>query len=277
MRKKYPLISAVLVISSVLIGCSEEKDQKIDATTDLPDVPAETSVPQTEQQPNGNAEVPQTNSNAVPNTIFGLFDTVEAIGAHKCLGTQLLLRKSKRFEELRTAYDWTTIRYDRVGTVSRYADSLHGNHTAPSREDNPVLYDKTAFTAASRHFPYGSLVQVTRLATGKSVIVRVNDCGPFAKHRPFRVLDLSRAAFEVLGDVRRGHLTVRVTFLGLDTAENGAQPGAQSDLTAPVELPPDLRAEAEQIPEKIKIAVEKEEADRKARQEAREREQAAAN
>lgn len=55
--------------------------------------------------------------------------------------------------------------------------------------------------------PFGSMVRVTNLANGKSVVVRVNDRGNFARGR---IIDLSRAAFSTIGNTRSGLIKVKV-------------------------------------------------------------------
>ena len=67
-----------------------------------------------------------------------------------------------------------------------------------------------AMTAAHKTLPFGSMVQVTNPQTGKSVIVRINDRGPYAHGR---TIDLSRAAAEQVGIVSRGHGTVELSLL----------------------------------------------------------------
>ena len=89
------------------------------------------------------------------------------------------------------------------GAVSYYADSLAGNSTASGEP-----YDPSERTAASRTLPFGTVLRVTRPDTGASVIVRVNDRGPFGRRQ--RVLDLSRSAAEAIDMIRRGVVEVHV-------------------------------------------------------------------
>ncbi len=77
------------------------------------------------------------------------------------------------------------------GDASWYAATFQGRLTA-----NGERYDSGALTAAHRTLPLGSHVRVTSLATGKSVVVRINDRGPYVKGR---IIDLSYAAAEALG------------------------------------------------------------------------------
>jgi rare lipoprotein A len=92
------------------------------------------------------------------------------------------------------------------GKASYYHDSLAGNHTA-----NGEIYDPEELTAASRTLPFGSKVRVVRIDTGRDVIVRINDRGPFADHR--RIIDLSRAAAEALDMMVVGVVDVRLEIV----------------------------------------------------------------
>jgi len=94
------------------------------------------------------------------------------------------------------------------GEATYYSDVLAGNHTA-----NGDIYDPGRKTAASRDLPFESIVRVTRLDTGASVLVRINDRGPFGKRR--RILDLSRAAAADLQILQRGFTRVRAEVLVL--------------------------------------------------------------
>ena len=112
------------------------------------------------------------------------------------------------------APDWRAGYVDRPairtlqGRVSYYHDSLAGNSTASGEP-----YDPSAFTAANRELPFGTVIRVVREDTGASVIVRVNDRGPFG--RAHRLLDLSRAAAEELDMISRGVVEVRAEILEL--------------------------------------------------------------
>lgn len=92
------------------------------------------------------------------------------------------------------------------GRVSYYADSLAGHRTA-----NGERYDPAELTCASRDLPFGTRLRVTREDTGASVVVRVNDRGPFGRRT--RILDLSRRAAEELSMIRAGVIEVRVEIL----------------------------------------------------------------
>lgn len=92
-----------------------------------------------------------------------------------------------------------------VGLASYYADRFHGRRTASGER-----YHVRKLTAAHRRLPFGTVVRVTRLKTGASVKVRINDRGPFVKGR---IIDLSRAAAEELGMLRAGVAKVEVRVI----------------------------------------------------------------
>jgi rare lipoprotein A len=93
-----------------------------------------------------------------------------------------------------------------VGTASWYGTELHGSRTASGER-----FDQHAFTAASPSLPIGTRVRVTNLANSRSVVVRINDRGPFAHGR---VLDVSYAAARALCMVWSGTARVRIETLG---------------------------------------------------------------
>lgn len=91
------------------------------------------------------------------------------------------------------------------GSASYYAAKFHGRRTASGE-----TFDNGDMTAAHRTLPFGTLVRVTNPANGASVVVRVNDRGPFTKGR---MIDVSRAAAEQLGLIARGHATVELALI----------------------------------------------------------------
>ncbi|HET6435505.1 MAG TPA: septal ring lytic transglycosylase RlpA family protein [Xanthomonadaceae bacterium] len=115
--------------------------------------------------------------------------------------------------------------YHEVGLASYYGNKFHGRRTS-----NLEVYDMYAFTAAHKTLPLPSFARVTNLANGKSVIVRVNDRGPF---HDGRVIDLSFAAAVKLGVYPRG--TARVDVRGLTAADmlDADRRMANTDDTAP--------------------------------------------
>jgi len=92
------------------------------------------------------------------------------------------------------------------GIASFYGHGFSGKPTASGE-----LFDPQALTCAHRTLPFGTRLRVTNLANGRSVVVRVNDRGPFSKHR---VLDLSESAARALDMIGAGTANVRVEVLG---------------------------------------------------------------
>jgi rare lipoprotein A len=96
--------------------------------------------------------------------------------------------------------------YSKVGSASWYGDAFHGRLTA-----NGEIYDMTHLTAAHPTMPLPSYARVTNQKNGASVIVRVNDRGPFAHGR---IVDLSKRAAEMLDYKHAGVAKVKVEYLG---------------------------------------------------------------
>jgi rare lipoprotein A len=105
----------------------------------------------------------------------------------------------------RTYYPREDFDYDRTGTASWYGSDFHGRRTA-----NGETYDMNALTAAHTTLPMPTIVRVTNLDNGRSVVVRVNDRGPFIDGR---IIDLSRAGARELGFEGQGIARVRVTVM----------------------------------------------------------------
>lgn len=101
--------------------------------------------------------------------------------------------------------------YNVVGIASWYGerDNFHGKHTA-----NGDVFHKDYFTAAHKTLPLPSMVRVTNLSNNKSLIIMVNDRGPFHKNR---IIDLSEKAAEILEYKHKGTAKVRVTYLPFET------------------------------------------------------------
>jgi len=92
------------------------------------------------------------------------------------------------------------------GVASWYGKEFHGKLAA-----NGEVFDMTAYTAAHRKLPLGSLVRVINLSNGKSVQVRINDRGPYVTGR---MLDLSQAAARELGMLEAGTSAVQIEVIG---------------------------------------------------------------
>ncbi|UNE53415.1 septal ring lytic transglycosylase RlpA family protein [Bartonella machadoae] len=95
--------------------------------------------------------------------------------------------------------------YKRIGEASWYGSDFHGRLTA-----NGEIYDMNLLTAAHPTMPLPSYARVTNLANGSSIIVRVNDRGPFMKDR---IIDLSKKAAEILGYASAGVANVKVEYI----------------------------------------------------------------
>jgi len=92
------------------------------------------------------------------------------------------------------------------GIASWYGPGLHGNRSASGE-----IFDQNALTAAHLTLPFGTQVRVTNLSNGQSVVVRINDRGPFTGNR---VIDISKAAAQRIGMTGAGITPVKLEVLG---------------------------------------------------------------
>lgn len=95
--------------------------------------------------------------------------------------------------------------YTETGTASWYGEAFHAKYTA-----NGEVYDMNTLTAAHRTLPLPSIVRVTNLENGRSLVLRVNDRGPFAKNR---IIDISKRGAQLLGFQAQGTAKVKVEVL----------------------------------------------------------------
>lgn len=116
--------------------------------------------------------------------------------------------------------------YDETGIASWYGPGFYGKLTADGE-----LYTAQDLTAAHRTLPMPVNVRVTNLDNGQSLVVRVNDRGPFAKGR---IIDVSERAAKLLGFLERGTAKVRVQYLARADLPNG-QPQPFGVTTPPAE------------------------------------------
>lgn len=98
-----------------------------------------------------------------------------------------------------------TTTYFQEGKASYYSSALHGRKTASG-----AIYHKDKFTAAHKHLPFGTKVRVTNKDNGKSVLVSINDRGPFVKKR---IIDLSHCAARELGMLHAGISNIQLEVL----------------------------------------------------------------
>lgn len=97
-------------------------------------------------------------------------------------------------------------RYDEAGMASWYGADFHGRKTS-----NGEVYDMMGLSAAHRTLPMPSYVYVTNLTNDRTILLRVNDRGPYAHGR---ILDLSKSAAHALGVITHGTAQVRVRYAG---------------------------------------------------------------
>jgi rare lipoprotein A len=114
------------------------------------------------------------------------------------------------------------------GYASWYGGKFQGRRTA-----NGEIFDTNKLTAAHKSLPFGTKVRVTDLESEKSVIVRINDRGPFVENR---IIDLSKAAADIIGLTPRGvgrvrleivHREPEAAFLTIQVAAFGSRDNAQ--------------------------------------------------
>ncbi|PWC37573.1 septal ring lytic transglycosylase RlpA family protein [Azospirillum sp. TSO35-2] len=122
--------------------------------------------------------------------------------------------------------------YDETGIASWYGPGFHEKATA-----NGELYDQNELTAAHKTLPMPSLVRVTNLDNGRSVVVRVNDRGPYANGR---IIDMSRRGAQLLGFETGGTAKVRVQILGEESRAiaAAARQGTPAPMLAELDGPP---------------------------------------
>ena len=110
--------------------------------------------------------------------------------------------------------------YREQGIASWYGEPFHGRRTSSG-----AVYDMHELTAAHKTLPLPSFVRVTNLENGRSVVVKVNDRGPFAKGR---IIDLSYAAAQELGIIKSGTGRVEVEALVAESEQNASSAVAPS-------------------------------------------------
>lgn len=137
-------------------------------------------------------------------------------------------------------YPGVDYRYDETGIASWYGPDFHGKYTA-----NGEVYNMNDVTAAHPTLPMPSIVRVTNLDNGRSIVVRVNDRGPYVRGR---IIDLSRRAAQLLGMIGTGTAKVRVQILA-DESKQMALLARQG------EIPPAERIVANAKTEKVTAQV----------------------
>ncbi len=125
--------------------------------------------------------------------------------------------RGKRYRVLRSSSG-----YQRTGIASWYGRPFHGRKTASG-----ARYNMYAMTAAHKSLPLSSYVRVTHLGNGRSVVVKINDRGPF---KPGRIIDLSLSAAKRLGILKTGTARVRVVALGSGRGGRMAATDTESEM-----------------------------------------------
>ena len=136
-------------------------------------------------------------------------------------------------------YPERDLRYDETGIASWYGNEFEGRLTA-----NGEIFDPNLVSAAHKTLPMPSVVRVTNLENGKSLVVRLNDRGPFVAGR---IIDLSREASQRLGFLKAGIARVRVQILAEQSLamERDAKNNRFPQLVADEIMPP---VEADNLP-----------------------------
>ena len=111
----------------------------------------------------------------------------------------------------KTYYPKEDYSYSEVGVASWYGSDFHNKKTA-----NGEKYDMHTLTAAHRTLPLPSIVKVTNLENGRSLVLRVNDRGPYAKNR---IIDISKRGAQLLGFQTKGTAKVRVELMEKESKE----------------------------------------------------------
>lgn len=120
-----------------------------------------------------------------------------------------VISKTKTVNEEDSAVNTSIVNYTDKGkmTASWYGPKFHGRLTA-----NGEIYDQMAFTAAHKKLKFGTLLKLTNTENDKSVIVRINDRGPYVRGRQ---LDLSKGAAIALGMIKPGVMKLKVEEISL--------------------------------------------------------------
>jgi rare lipoprotein A len=182
------LITGSTVLSVALAGCGVSP-----TAPEKPATPAKTAMKGGYYLDDGPEAAPPPNLDAIPDAVPR---------------DEPLHRFANRsYSALGSTYTPQTVRgvYSEEGVASWYGRRFHGKKTASGE-----LYDMYAMTAAHPTLPIPSYARITSLANGKSVVVRINDRGPFHSNR---IIDLSYTAAHKLGYLGKGSTRVRVESL----------------------------------------------------------------
>jgi rare lipoprotein A len=147
--------------------------------------------------------------------------------------------------------------FTQEGVASWYGPKFHGKLTS-----NNEVYNMHSMTAAHKTLPFNTKVRVTHMDSGREIVVRINDRGPFVNDR---IIDLSHAAGEKLGMVEHGTARVRLEVLGGNKVQSGSrQPAGETNpSTYSVQVgifkdPVNAQKKSETLPEGRILPVKKE-------------------
>ena len=153
----------------------------------------------------------------IPYTVYRIPDTVYRVPyALICMLLMALIMseaacspapryRAKRSGKRQMTKSVTTSGAYQIGQASYYGKKFHGRKTA-----NGERFDMYAMTAAHRKLPFGTEVRVTNLVNGRSVVVRINDRGPFVRGR---IIDLSYGAAKEIGLIQSGVAKVKLDIV----------------------------------------------------------------
>lgn len=214
-------LAAALGVLILLAGCASsghrqagDEDRPRRPAGGSPGAAAGSSNPVPLANPDETDSAPQ--GDEIPPDVTAIPDAVPQDEARSASGNpDSYVVYGKRYDVLDEAGG-----YHERGYASWYGKKFHGKRTSSG-----APYDMFAMTAAHKTLPIPSYVRVTRVATGKSVVVKINDRGPFHKGR---IIDLSYAAAAKLGILDKGSALVDVAVV---TAEDPgpAHPGPEPD------------------------------------------------
>ena len=150
------------------------------------------------------SEILVTTSPAITTTDSAIIVTTENAINTNNEDIKKVEEKKEEIKENKYSLDnYTVVSSDsEKGKASYYAKKFHGNKTTSGEK-----FSIYKLTAAHRTLKFGTMVKVTNTDNGKSVVVRINDRGPFTKSK---LIDLSPAAFEELASLSKGVINVKI-------------------------------------------------------------------
>jgi len=139
---------------------------------------------------------------------FTVFQTEIASGKEAV--TETVVAEDDAIPSANKANEFSQLKYSEMGEMvaSWYGPGFHGRFTA-----NGEVYDEMALTAAHKTLKFGTLLRLTNLKNGNSIIVRINDRGPYI---PGRNLDLSKGSAMALGAMNKGVIKLQVEEVSID-------------------------------------------------------------